>query len=644
MNIFYEESGQFKVASIVTKNDASYQVDTQHGKRAKIKANNVFLEFDGALEPFLAQATATAEDVDVDFLWEVCGEEEFSAVDIAEEYFGHKPNNIELAATYMKIYAAPMYFYKKAKGFFKAAPEDTLKAALAAIERKKQEEAQIEAWADALCQQELPEAIKADLMTILHLPNKQSLTYKAFALAADRSKQSPLALAQSVGGLPSIPDYLLQGFLLQHFAKGTAFPELPIPTLPNLPEAVGIKAFSIDDISTTEIDDAISVTPQANGSTRLGIHIAVPSLAISADSDIERLIFNRLSTVYYPGDKITMLPDEWVQHFTLDAGRHCPALSLYIDVMPDNTLSTPECKIESVWIDANIRLHEIEPVFNQETLATPTTLPDFAYKTELLWLHQLAVHLETARGKHDPSRPVQFDYGIDIDADEHVSITKRQRGAPIDLLVSEIMILANSHWAKMLDDNETPGIFRIQPTGKVRMSTQSEPHVGMGVSHYAWCTSPLRRAVDYINQSQILGLIGQKPMRYQSGDSMLFAVLRDFEATYSAYNDFQRTMEHYWCLRYLKQEAITELTALVLKEDLVRIQGLPMVQRIIGLPQGTVPKSVVKLSVQHIDLVHQTAQMQFLSVVSTPEPLVSAAAETPEVADAPAADAGPTAS
>ncbi|MBP6562388.1 MAG: RNB domain-containing ribonuclease [Neisseriaceae bacterium] len=633
MNIFYEEGGQFKVASIVTKNDASYQVDTQHGKRAKIKANNVFLEFDGALEPFLTQALATATDVDVDFLWEVCGEEEFSAQQIAEEYFGHKPSNTELAATYIKIYAAPMYFYKKAKGFFKAAPEDTLKAALAAIERKKQEEAQIDAWADALCQNELPDAIRADLMTILHLPNKQSLTYKAFALAADRNKQSPLALAQAVGGLPSIPEYLRQGFLLQHFSKGTGFPELPIPALPTLPEATGIKAFSIDDISTTEIDDAISVTPQANGSTRLGIHIAVPSLAINADSDIERLIFNRLSTVYYPGDKITMLPDDWVKHFTLDAGRSCPALSLYIDVMADNTLSTPECKVENVWIDANIRLHEIEPLFNQDTLAHPATLPDFAYKNELLWLHQLAVHLETARGRHDPSRPVQFDYGIDVDEHEHVRISKRQRGAPIDLLVSEMMILANSHWAKMLDDNDTPGIFRVQPTGKVRMSTQSEPHVGMGVSHYAWCTSPLRRAVDYINQSQILGLIDHKPMRYQSGDSMLFAVLRDFEATYSAYNDFQRKMEHYWCLRYLQQEQITELTALVLKEDLVRIQGLPMVQRIIGLPQGTVPKSIVKLGVHHIDVLNQTAQMQFLSLESAPEPMTpptpAAAADAP---------------
>ena len=58
MNIFYEESGQFKVAAIVQKNDATYQVDTQHGKRTKVKANNVFTEFDGDMAAFLENAQA----------------------------------------------------------------------------------------------------------------------------------------------------------------------------------------------------------------------------------------------------------------------------------------------------------------------------------------------------------------------------------------------------------------------------------------------------------------------------------------------------------------------------------------------------------------------------------------------------------
>ena len=273
MNIFYEESGQFKVAAIVQKNDATYQVDTQHGKRTKVKANNVFAEFDGDMAAFLENAQAQAADIDTDLLWEVCGEEEFSAEAIAEEYYGHAPTKTELAATLIALYAAPMYFYKKAKGVFKAAPEETLKQALAAIERKKQQDAQIDAWAEALKRGEMPPEIAADLKTILHTPDKQSLTYKAFIKAADALKTSAYELAKKTGGITSIPQYLQDGFEIKYFPKGTGFPDLPLPEMPDLPKA-DVTAFSIDDESTTEVDDALSLTDLGNGTKRVGIHIA----------------------------------------------------------------------------------------------------------------------------------------------------------------------------------------------------------------------------------------------------------------------------------------------------------------------------------------------------------------------------------
>ncbi len=79
------------------------------------------------------------------------------------------------------------------------------------------------------------------------------------------------------------------------------------------------------------------------------------------------------------------------------------------------------------------------------------------------------------------------------------------------------------------------------------MSTQSEPHIGMGVQHYGWFTSPLRRAADYINQKQLISLIDDtaEPL-YQKSDAALFAALRDFDTAYAAYADFQRQMEAYW--------------------------------------------------------------------------------------------------
>ena len=616
MNIFYEESGQFKVAAIVQKNDATYQVDTQHGKRTKVKANNVFAEFDGDMAAFLENAQAQAADIDTDLLWEVCGEEEFSAEAIAEEYYGHAPTKTELAATLIALYAAPMYFYKKAKGVFKAAPEETLKQALAAIERKKQQDAQIDAWAEALKRGEMPSEIAADLKTILHAPDKQSLTYKAFTKAADALKTSAYELAKKTGGITSIPQYLQDGFEIKYFPKGTGFPDLALPEMPDLPKA-DVTAFSIDDESTTEVDDALSLTDLGNGTKRVGIHIAAPSLAVAQGDQMEKNIMERLSTVYFPGGKITMLPENWIAAFSLDAGAYRPAVSIYFDVDGEFNVGEPTCKIEAVNIAENLRIQTIEPHFNAETGLDEAGEMMFAHHQDLIWFYQFAVALQKARGKYEPDRAPQYDYSIELDEAGKVSVVRRERGSPIDMLVSEMMILANSTWAQMLHDNDLPGLFRVQPAGKVRMSTKSEPHIGMGVQHYGWFTSPLRRAADYINQKQLLSLIDDsaEPLFRQS-DAELFAALRDFDTAYAAYADFQRQMEAYWSLVYLQQQGTSELTATILKEDLVRIEGLPLVTRATGIPFDALPKSQVLLKITELDPEKQFIALNYVKAVA----------------------------
>ena len=592
MNIFYEESGQFKVAAVIQKNDSTYQADTQHGKRTKVKAANVFAEFDGDMAAFLEKAQNEAAEIDTDLLWETCGEEEFTAAAIAEEYFGHAPSKTELAATLIALYATPMYFYKKAKGVFKAAPEETLKQALAAIERKKQQEALMEEWTGRLKNGELPPEIAADLPAILHMPDKQSLTYKAFAKAADSLKLSFYELAKQTGGIRSLPQYLLDGFKLRHFPRECAAP--PVPDTADLPQAEGIAAFSIDDDSTTEVDDALSV---------------------QAGDAMEKIIFQRQSTAYFPGGKITMLPDEWVAAFSLDEGKTQPAVSIYFDVDAEWRVGRPECKIERVAIADNLRIQTIEPHFNRETGLEGGNA--FPHHDDLAWFYRLAVELQKQRGKYEPDRPPQYDYSIELLSDDQVQISRRERGSPIDTLVSEMMILANSTWAEMLHDNGLPALFRVQPAlGKVRMSTKSEPHIGMGVQHYGWFTSPLRRAADYVNQKQLISLIDPAAeARFKNGDPGLFAEVGNFESAYTAYQDFQRDLESYWSLVWLEQQNAVETQAQILKEDLVRIDGLPLVVRATGIPPELPPRTTVKLKIAEIDSEKRFIALSYLNAV-----------------------------
>ncbi|MEO9385228.1 ribonuclease catalytic domain-containing protein [Chromobacterium phragmitis] len=609
MNVFYEESGNFKVGSIVSRSDASLQVDTQHGKRAKLKSANVFLEFSSPLADFLPATEKLAADIDLDFLWECSPDDEFGYQDLAADYFGHEPSAVEAAALISRLHGAPMYFYKKGKGRYKKAPQDALQAALAGIERKKREQEQIDGWVGELKAGSLPEAIRSQLMQLLWKPDKNTLEFKAFDQASRELNLPPLRLADKVGGIPSVPDYLMAGFQMEFFPRGVGFGKYAPPSEPPELPVSSARAFSIDDANTTEIDDALSVEDLPNGNKRVGIHIAAPTLGVPLDSDIEKMVLSRLSTAYFPGDKITMLPDDVVQAFTLQEGRDCPAFSLYVEVTPEFEPIAFENRIEKVHIGANLRHAELEQVFNEETLANDPGV-DYPFKRELVWLWQFAEALEKRRGKYDPTRPVQHDYNIDV-ADGIVSITIRKRGAPMDKLVSELMILANSEWGRMLAEADIPAMYRAQSMGKVRMTTRPEPHMGLGVAQYAWSTSPLRRASDFINQRQLASMIrGEKP-QFAQGDAMLFAILRDFDATYGGYLSFQDKMEYYWCLKYLQQENITEPTAAVIKEDLVRIDGLPLRLRIPGLPE-LARGDRIQLSVVKVDLLTQEVELRYI--------------------------------
>ena len=386
--------------------------------------------------------------------------------------------------------------------------------------------------------------------------------------------------------------------------------------MPDLPKA-DVTAFSIDDESTTEVDDALSLTDLGNGMKRVGIHIAAPSLAIKQGDKMEKNIMERLSTVYFPGGKITMLPENWIAAFSLDAGAYRPSISIYFDVDSEFNVGAPTCKIEAVNIAENLRIQTIEPHFNAEAGLDEAGEMMFAHHQDLIWFHQFAIALQKARGKYEPDRAPQYDYSIELDEEGKVSVVRRERGSPIDMLVSEMMILANSTWAQMLDENELPGLFRVQPAGKVRMSTKSEPHIGMGVQHYGWFTSPLRRAADYINQKQLLSLIDDtaEPLFRQS-DAELFAALRDFDTAYAAYADFQRQMEAYWSLVYLQQQGTSELTATILKEDLVRIEGLPLVTRATGIPFDALPKSQALLKITELDPEKQFIALNYVKAVA----------------------------
>jgi exoribonuclease-2 len=634
MNLFFEESGDFKAGAVLAHQGEAYQVEMQTGKRTKVKARDVLLQF-AAPEPaqLLKDAQAVADEIDLDFLWEVAGQEEFGFAELGMEYFGHDPKPNEAAGLLLRLHNAPIYFYKKGKGRYKAAPEASLKAALAGIEKKKQQALIQASYVEELKANRLPDVMKPSALQLLFRPDKNSIEYKALETACSELQMSPQRLMLAAGGIPSPKELHLSRFLFELFPKGTGFPAITIPSVASLPVA-DVQAFSIDDVTTTEIDDAFSVAPLAEGKVRIGIHIAAPALGIKRDDAIDSIARQRLSTVYMPGDKITMLPDALVESFTLAAGRTCPAVSLYVTLDPqDWSVVATETKAEAVPIAANLRHNDLDALVTEENLASGAG--DYPHKAEIALLWQWAQVLEKGRMvkresfglKPEQTNRVDFNFYVE---DDVVSIVRRKRGAPLDKIVAELMIFANSSWGKLMHEHGVPGIYRAQGGGsggwaakmQVRMVTHAAPHQGLGVDQYAWSTSPLRRYTDLVNQWQILacvehGVTAPLAAPFKPKDADLFAVVSAFDAAYAAYADFQTNMERYWCLRWLSQENARQLDAVVLKDEVLRLVDIPLIIRLPGMPQAA-RGTQVKLDLIRWDEVELTVEARLLEMTTAP--------------------------
>ncbi|MFZ6750831.1 ribonuclease catalytic domain-containing protein [Undibacterium sp. Ren11W] len=634
MNLFFEESGDFKAGSVMSQVGEAYQVELASGKRSKVRVKDVLLQFTAPdAATLMEQAKLTAAQIDLEFLWEVAGQEEFGFAELGAEYFGHVPQAVEAAGLILALHTAPIYFYKKGRGRYKAAPEISLKAALAGIEKKKQQALIQASYVEHLKQHRMPEQLKALALQLLFKPDKNSIEYKAWAEACDALQTAPAQLMLECGGLATVKDFHLSKFLFESFPKGLAFPDVAIPALPeNLPVAK-VQAFSIDDVTTTEIDDAFSVERLADNQVRIGIHIAAPTLGIKRDDALDLIARARMSTVYMPGDKITMLPDALVETYTLGAGQTRPALSLYVTLdMQDWSVLATETKVEAVPMAANLRHNDLDTLVTEDNLANDAG--EYPHKADIAIIWQWALVLEQGRMakregfglKPEQTNRVDFNFYVD---DDVVSIVRRKRGAPLDKMVAELMIFANSTWGKFMADHGVPGIYRAQGGGsggwaakmQVRMVTHAAPHQGLGVDQYAWSTSPLRRYTDLVNQWQIIacvqnGVTAPLVAPFKPKDADLFAIVSAFEAAYSAYSDFQNNMERYWCLRWLQQENVRQVEAVVLKDEVLRLVEIPLIIRLAGMP-AMARGAQVKLDILRWNELDLSVEARLLEMLTT---------------------------
>ncbi len=669
MHFIYEEGGEIKGASTIGAFVAGadhYAAQTQFGKRIKLKAREVWHQWSNQdLDKAILEAQELAAQIDMDFLWECAPEAEFKFDQVAKDYFGEGVQSAQIIALAIALQSAPIYFRRKGRGQFLRAPEDQLQAALASVERKRKEAQLQKEWEEQMLEGHLPDMIAQVTQQLLWSPDKNGIAYKALSNVSQQLGINSAQLLLQLGAIHS-PLEIHQGkFLKEFFPKGPQFSSDAFLSeaawqkiVKDLPLATA-KAFSIDDAATTEIDDAFSVTLLPDGKYQIGVHIAVPGLAIAPGDPLDQVAQKRMSTVYFPCGKITMLPPSVIEIFSLNEHTARPTISLYVTTFADGTIDTsiaPTTVLEKTLIADNLRLGDIEPLVNEVSIEDPTRT-DIVYRQELavLWLAAKQLHAqrqmvrvehgqrEERLGPPEPgSLPRDFHFEIQTsnkqvltaetllrspiqDQDWIPVIASRQRGSVIDSIVAEWMIFSNQTWGSILAEHELPAIYRAQQgwgAQRTRMQTTPCRHEGLGVENYAWCTSPLRRYADLVNQWQLIayvqkGVMAKLAAPFVPKDTKIMGLCAEFDATYTSYNAYQQIAEKYWSLRWLEVQGLPWSGYVrVQKEGMVRVEPIPLrlfVPELQNAPRG----ARVEVEILEIDLLLLTASVRVIQILET---------------------------
>ncbi len=555
---------------------------------------------DQALRRATAQRQELAGSIPLQDLWDLLQDEPpghpWSLRDLADLYFGAAVGTLESSALYRALEADRIYFVRKGEHYLLRPAEQVQETLLRQqVEAAKEKErVLLVPWLSALWQRP-PEGAEVAFPQGLHDACRRTLTWiREVALQgaeAKRFKEVQALLKDAGISRKDAPFQLMvkaglwtehENLLLHKFRTAIDFSEGLVEEARRLAEEAAplrdptredlrdLDCFTIDDVFTTEIDDALSFQELPDGGCRVGVHISDASAYVLPDSPIDLEARIRATAIYLPDLKVRMIPTPLSDGAcSLVAGQDRPAFSFLVEYDPESQQRSARM------VPSLIRVRE------RLTYESADARMEAGQWSRFLTLARTL----RDRRRADGAVTVPFPrVNVRVDAQGTIVIERESANAPSQVLVSEMAILANRLAGEFLAGREAPALYRSQepPDKPIEDSVEFEPakayaarrfmrkgvlglvparHHGLAVDHYSQVTSPIRRYNDLLMQRQLKALLADQTPCYETPD--LQQLLAAGRLSVEQADALERDRRTYWILRYLEERLWRELDAVV---------------------------------------------------------------------------------
>lgn len=619
--VMYENDNAALLACILEFRKTKYLLLNMRGREVDLPASRLYsfstyvpADLTGRqekakfLEELYNRAKAESEDIQIEEVWNHFSGagREFSCLELASTYYSDLTPEKHIAFR-LKLLEDKVYFKRKDSTFLPRPPETV--AQLKHSEEERRQKAKLLDLADQVFFRRITnpeEEIPKELMTFVRAiedvaadtPNLDAgkvrevrdfltvFSEKHEVRLSGSNNERAYNFLRAIGHFSTFTNLALIRHKppLEFSAEAeNEAATIAQPSIEGRADFTAMPSFTIDDASTKDMDDAISLE-YCEGGYRLGIHITDAASCIKPGTSLDTAALRRATSIYLPEKTIHMLPRELAQNklsLVKDAVR--PALSYMFEVDHNYQLKSREIKLSYIKVKNRYDYDQVNQIL--ENIKDPVweVLHGIVAAHEMERLENGAIKLHKKESYVTINRSNSFQLGLqEVDED-----------SPSRNLVSELMIIANHHAALFARENKIPFIYRTQdrpdvdlkslftnlPEGPVRDFTgrinlkksfnivTPKPHSSLGMEIYGQTTSPIRRYLDLCNQMQLVSFINTGRPYYSEGN--LIKILDETQEHLHRAAQLSRESKRFWLLKYLELHCMDrEIYGTVVRTDL----------------------------------------------------------------------------